>query len=221
LKRRVIITGYFSLKDVNKKNGSKPILYYQIYSSANYKRNVKKRNPGRNREITYQNMSRNNIMICLGPYSSVMNEKYLKSITLEKAMKHFKEGKITEDDLKDIEYGFRLTEYDEVRIYEDFALIQFKRFIEIKEIQNQLYRMTDNEKRDAFRKELTHMEWAINAYKNHLRSTKEEISKELGFGPIKVINEYLRRMFIKYGEAFAEKNGELAKAAKVKIDKFK
>jgi hypothetical protein len=216
----VTAMGYFSIKDVNKKSGGKPVLYYQIYSSSNYKSNVKKRRPGKNNEITFQNMSRNNIMICLGPYSPVMNERYLKSIALEKAMKHFKKGKITENDLKEIEFEFRLTVQEEERLFEDFALIQFKRFIELKEIQNYLNRMTDNDKEDAVIKKLTHMEWAINAYKKDLKRFKGEIRDELGVRRVKVANEYIRRMYAKYGEAFAEKNGELVIATKTKIERL-
>lgn len=210
--------GYFSLKDIN--NNGKPILYYQIYSSVNYKNNVKRRTPGKNSSITYQNMSRNNIMISLGPYCSIINERNLKLRAIEKAMNYFKKGKITKDDLNDIEFGFKITEREEKRLFEDFALIQLKRFIETKEIQKQLDRMIDADKEDADMKNQTHKQWAIKAYENELMKTKEEISNELGVGPNRTKNEYLKRKYKKYIKAFAEENTVLASAAEIKLSKL-
>ncbi|MDR7074738.1 hypothetical protein [Fictibacillus barbaricus] len=179
------------MKDVNK-NGN-PVLYYQIYSSVNYQRNVKKLKPGKSSLATYQNMSRNNITISLGTYKGILKEQSLKRIALERAFKHFEKGNITEKDLKGLEYEFKITEDDIEKMFEDYAILKFKIFFR------------NNEEI----KEGTPEGMIIN-----------EIIDELNVSISKAKNEYLKRMYIKWGKSFAVYNEGLAAALSNKIEKL-
>lgn len=210
--------GFFSLKDVNK--SGKFVLYYQFYSSVNYERQKKKWKPGAKSGTTYQNMSRNNISISLGRYKPVIDERYLKSIAMEKAIIHLEKGNITEEDLMNVGKEFKENGELEENLFQEYAFIQFKLFLDRKGMEQELKGMTEADKQEAFMLGKTFKDWADITYKQSQEGVIDDIKEELGVGPKKAKIEYFRRKFEELRVVFTDVDEKLASAAENKINKL-